>query len=138
MPSDGLPRRVPAVHHTEVAVFWRGDMTHFLVRATKLLLFVAGGLFLLATAARAQETGESLYKAKCAMCHAADGSGSTPIGKSLKIRDLRLPEVQKQTDAELAQMIAQGKGRMPAFQSQLNKGPIEKLVAYIRDLGKKH
>jgi len=113
-------------------------MIHLLVRASKLLLFVAAGLFLLAAAARAQETGASLYKGKCAMCHAADGSASTPIGKSLQIRDLRLPEVQKQTDAELAQIIAQGKGKMPGFQAQLNKGQIEKLLAYIRELGKKH
>jgi mono/diheme cytochrome c family protein len=113
-------------------------MMQVLVRAGKLSLFVVAGLFLLTAAARAQETGASLYKGKCAMCHAPDGSASTPIGKSLQIRDLRLTEVQKQTDVELAQIIAQGKGKMPAFQAQLNKGQIEKLVAYIRELGKKH
>ena len=95
---------------------------------------VVGGASLVA----AQNTGESVFKAKCAMCHGADGSGGTPVGKSLKIRDLRLPEVQKQTNAELTQIIAKGKGKMPPFEGKLSKEQIEQLVAYVRELGKKH
>jgi mono/diheme cytochrome c family protein len=60
------------------------------------------------------------------------------MAKSLKIRDFRLPEVQKQTNAELTQIITKGKGKMPAFESKVSKEQIEQLVAYVRELGKKH
>lgn len=62
----------------------------------------------------------ALYTAKCAMCHGADGSGATPMGKSMKLRDLRSPEVQKMTDKELFAVTAGGKGKMPAFKSKLS------------------
>ena len=79
--------------------------------------------------------GEALYKkAKCAMCHSADGSASTPAGKQFKARDLRLPEVQKQSDAELAAVIRNGKGKMPSFGSALKTEEIQDLVAFIRKL----
>jgi mono/diheme cytochrome c family protein len=79
--------------------------------------------------------GEALYKkAKCAMCHSADGSASTPAGKQFKARDLRSPEVQKQSDAELAALIRDGKGKMPSFGSALKAEEIQDLVAFIRKL----
>jgi len=56
----------------------------------------------------------------------------------LKIRDLHSEEVQKQTDADLNQTITKGKNKMPAFEGKLKKEEIEQLVAYIRELGKKH
>jgi len=69
--------------------------------------------------------GAAVYKAKCASCHGADGSGQTPVGKSLKIRDLRSAEVQKQTDVELTKIIAGGKGKMPAYGKQLSNADVE-------------
>jgi cytochrome c6 len=82
--------------------------------------------------------GESVYKAKCAVCHAADGSGGTPMGKKMKLRDLASPEVQKQSDAQLAEIIGKGKSPMPGYEKQLDKEKIQQLVSYIRELGKKH
>ncbi len=81
--------------------------------------------------------GESTYKAKCAMCHAADGSGNTPMGKKLKLRDLRSPEVQKQSEAKLEEIIAKGKSPMPAYEKQLDEKKIDEVVAYLRELAKK-
>ena len=81
--------------------------------------------------------GEATYKkAKCAMCHSPDGSASTPAGKQFKARDLRSPEVQKQTDAELATVIRDGKGKMPSFGSALKPEEIQDLVAFVRSLAK--
>ena len=74
------------------------------------------------------------YKAKCASCHGADGSGSTPAGKSLKIRDLRSPDVQKQSDDALYNLIAKGKGKMPAYEKSLGADQCKGLVAFIRQL----
>lgn len=78
--------------------------------------------------------GASLYKSKCAMCHGADGSGQTPVGRSMKVADLRSDAVQKQTDVELTKVIAGGKGKMPAYGKQLSTADIESLIAFIRTL----
>ncbi|MEK6288440.1 MAG: c-type cytochrome [Acidobacteriota bacterium] len=78
--------------------------------------------------------GASVFKAKCAMCHAADGSGSTTAGKSMKARDLRSAEVQGQTDEQLYGIVASGKGKMPAYEKTLGADSCKALVAYIRTL----
>ena len=38
----------------------------------------------------AQSTGADTYKAKCQMCHGADGLGNTPAGKAMKARAVQL------------------------------------------------
>ena len=78
--------------------------------------------------------GAAVYKAKCASCHGADGAGQTPVGKSMKIRDLRSAEVQKQTDVELTKIISGGKGKMPAYGKQLSNADVEALIVHIRTL----
>ncbi len=82
--------------------------------------------------------GQETFKAKCAACHAPDGSGNTTLGKKLKLRDLRSPEVQKQSDDQLFNIIAKGKSPMPGYDKQLVEAKIRELVAYIRGLCKKH
>jgi cytochrome c6 len=72
------------------------------------------------------------YKAKCASCHGADGSGNTPAGKSLKVADLRSANIQKQSDDALYNAIAKGKGKMPAYEKTLGADTCKSLVAYIR------
>lgn len=77
-----------------------------------------------------------LYKSKCAMCHGADGAGQTPTGKAMKVRSLASPEVQKATDTEMAKIIADGKGKMPAYKAKLSAEEITALVGFIRGLKK--
>jgi len=84
----------------------RTVMNQRVFRAGSILLSMVSILFLFAVSVRAQGDGATVYKTKCAMCHGPDGSASTPMAKSLKIRDFRLPEVQKQTNAELTQALA--------------------------------
>ena len=93
--------------------------------------------FVSAQAQTAPSDGATLYKAKCAMCHGPDGAGKTPAGQKLNVRDLQSPEVQKQSDSDLAQVIKQGKGKMPAFGKTLSDDQIKSLVAQIRELVKK-
>jgi mono/diheme cytochrome c family protein len=77
------------------------------------------------------------FRTKCAMCHGPDGSGSA-VGKSMNVPDLRSPEVQKVPDAQLAQIISDGKGGMPSFKGSLSEDQVHSLVAYVRSLrGKK-
>jgi cytochrome c6 len=110
-------------------------MTVF-VRVSSSVLFSAAILFLTATPARAQGDA-ALFKAKCAACHGADGKGNTSMGKTLKVRDLTSEDVQKQTDAQLTDVTANGKGKMPAYKGKLTDDQIKQLVAFIRTLKKK-
>ena len=55
----------------------------------------------LAGSVRAQNDAEKIYKTNCVLCHAPDGSGSSPSGKALKAQDLRSELIQKKTDDEL-------------------------------------
>jgi mono/diheme cytochrome c family protein len=72
------------------------------------------------------------YKAKCAACHGADGKGDTSMGKMMKIRDLGSADVQSQSDADLANIITNGKGKMPKYDGKLTADQINDLVKYIR------
>src|SRR5512135_2669288 len=72
----------------------------------------------------------SLYKSKCAVCHAADGAGKS----GMKNTDLRRPEVQTQSDVQLQEAVTNGKGKMPSYKDKLPKEQIAALVAYIRTL----
>ena len=85
----------------------------------------------------ADDDAAGLFKAKCVACHGADASGNTPMGKNLKIRDLRSAEVQGQSDAELFKIISNGKGKMPAYGKSLSEEQIHKLVAFVRAQAKK-
>ena len=80
--------------------------------------------------------GETVFAGKCATCHGKDGSGSTPVGKNLKVRDLRSDEVQKQTDAQLLDIIAKGKGKMQSYEKSVGPDKIQDTIAYIRTLKK--
>lgn len=105
-------------------------------RIDKTLLVLVAGAFLFAAPAFGA-SGASLFKSHCAGCHGPDGKGNTPIGKSMHMRSLTSPEVQKETDKELITIIADGKGAMPAYKSRLSGSDIKELVRYIRELGKK-
>ena len=55
----------------------------------------------------------------------------------MHVPDLRSPEVQKLPDAQLAQIISDGKGGMPPFKSSLSEDQIHSLGSYIRSLRQK-
>ena len=82
--------------------------------------------------------GETLFKSKCAACHGPDGKGEVRLGKKLGSPDLTSTGVQSQSDAQLTDVITNGKNKMPAYDGKLGKDQIAELVAYIRELGKKH
>jgi cytochrome c6 len=100
------------------------------------IAFVLLLVFSLAGMALADSTGKSLFATKCALCHGADASGHTAVGKSLKIPDLHSPEVQQLSDAELKAIISGGKNKMPPFKGKLTDAQIDQAVALIRGLSK--
>jgi cytochrome c6 len=106
-------------------------------RAIRWTVPALGVLFLIAAPLRAQDA-PALYKSKCAACHGPDGTGNVPTGKSLGVTDLTSADVQKQTDAQLTDSIANGKGKkMPAYKGKITDDQIKGLVGYIRSLAKK-
>jgi mono/diheme cytochrome c family protein len=90
----------------------------------------------IATVANAAPDAAALFKKSCAPCHGADGSGNTPVGKTLKARDLRSAEVAKLSHKEIATIIKNGKGKMPGF-GNMSGEDVASLVAFIRELQRK-
>jgi mono/diheme cytochrome c family protein len=82
----------------------------------------------------AQGSGADIFKAKCAMCHGADGSASTGMGKSMGLKPLSSPEVQNMSDADLIALISNGKGKMPAYKGKLSDADIAAVVKYVKTL----
>ena len=106
------------------------------IQIRQVLCLACALVFVLSISTRADDS-VSVYKAKCEMCHAADGSGNTPSGKALKARDFASPEVKSETDAQLTEILTNGKNKMPAYKGKLTDDQIKGLVAYIRELAKK-
>ncbi len=75
------------------------------IRMFALVVIAMVGVLFIAAPASAQGAAEETYKAKCAACHGADGSGSA-VGKKLGTHDFGGAEVQKMSDAELSDIIA--------------------------------
>ena len=76
-----------------------------------------------------------MYLDKCSVCHGKDGSGNTAKGRKLKAKDLRSAEIQKMSDADLIDAVANGKGKdMDGFQKELGADMVKQLVAYCRTL----
>jgi mono/diheme cytochrome c family protein len=80
--------------------------------------------------------GADTYKSKCMMCHAADGSGSSPAGKAMGAIPFSSPALIKASDADLIAATTNGKGKMPAYSGKLTAAQIKDVVAYIRTLQK--
>src|SRR5215467_2287348 len=80
--------------------------------------------------ARIQADAKQTYESVCAACHGLDARGSER-GPDIASR----PEVVLKTDAELAQILANGKpaGGMPSF-SSLGVAKLSAMVAYLRTL----
>ena len=78
--------------------------------------------------------GEDVYKAKCAMCHGADGAGA--MAKKMGSKDLNSAEVQGMSDADLAKVVSDGKGKMSGFKGKLTDAQISDVVKHVKTLKK--
>jgi cytochrome c6 len=98
----------------------------------KILVLIA--CIALASTGLAAADGAATFKAKCAMCHGADGSASSGMGKSMGLKPLGSAEVQKMSDADLTALVTNGKGKMPAFKGKLSDEEISAVVKYVKTL----
>jgi len=105
-----------------------------LARALAIAIFL-GAAASLGFGQPANNSAAGTYKTDCVSCHGPDGRGSA-VGKSLHAADFHSAQVQQQSDAQLAGVIAEGRGNMPAFGTRLSKDQIDALVKYIRTLAK--
>jgi cytochrome c6 len=81
-------------------------------------------------------SGAATFKSKCILCHGADGSGNTPLGKQLQAANLRSKDVQKKSNAELHKIVHDGQTNMPPFGDQLSDEQINQVIGYVRSLAK--
>jgi cytochrome c6 len=106
-----------------------------LMRSAWISLAVFAGAGAICFCVKAQDdtmSATTVYKIKCAVCHAADGSGSGTVGKQLNVPDFRSSEVQRQTNEQLELAILNGRGKMPGYGGKISANQIKQLVTYIR------
>ncbi len=88
------------------------------------------------TIALAENAGEMTFKKNCVMCHGADGTGKTNMGKKVGAADLSSNDIQSLSDEAIAQTVKNGKGKMPSFEKTLSAEEITQVVQYVRTLRK--
>ncbi len=104
-------------------------------------LILIGSLVCAASALKAADAAEN-WGAKCATCHAKDGTGNTVMGKKAGVKDYTDAKVQAEfTDEKAVQAITDGitedgKVKMKSFKDKLTEAEIKDLVTYIRTLKK--
>jgi cytochrome c6 len=76
----------------------------------------------------------ALWAQHCASCHGKDGSGGTTMGKKLGVKNYT--KEQGFSDAEAANVIKNGKGKMKGYKDKLSDADVKALVAYVRSLKK--
>ena len=83
------------------------------------------------------KAGQVAFNTSCKSCHGADGTPNPAIAKAMKVemKDLKSPEVQSLSDAELKKVITEGQGKMHAIAS-VTPAAADNIVAYIRTLKK--
>ena len=83
------------------------------------------------------KAGQAIFDKSCKSCHGADGTPNAAVAKMLKvdIRDLKSPEVQAKSDADLKSVITGGQGKMKPV-SAVTGADADNLVAYVRTLKK--
>lgn len=82
------------------------------------------------------QSGESTFKAKCAMCHGADGLATGPMGKMMNIPSVKSPDFKKLTESEMIADTTNGKAKMPAYKGKLTDAQIKEVVSYMHSLEK--
>lgn len=76
-----------------------------------------------------------VFENNCVACHGADGSGHTPQGRKIRVRDLR---VSKLTGTEIERQIREGSKNksgavaMPAFGRELTDAQIQEALRMVK------
>jgi mono/diheme cytochrome c family protein len=107
--------------------------------ATSLtLLWAWGGFFANVTSGGPAAPGRGVYQMRCQPCHSPDGLASPQMEKMLKVP---IPQVtgealKQKSDAEMLQIIADGKGKMPEYAKTLSPEGQQQVLTFMRTLGR--
>lgn len=79
--------------------------------------------------------GKTVFESKCQPCHGPKGEGKAAIAKMYKVemQHLSSKEVQSKTDAEIKEIITNGKGKMKPV-AGLSEKEKDDVIAYVRTL----
>ena len=99
----------------------------------KSIMSVIAAIIIVSSGAVFGADAGALWAKNCASCHGKDGSGNTTMGKKLAVQDYT--KSQSFSDAEAANVIKNGKGKMKAYK-QFSDADVKALVAYVRSLKK--
>lgn len=80
------------------------------------------------------QSGQETYKAKCQSCHGSSGTPNAGIAKTLGVKPISDPDVQKHSEADMIKVTTDGKGKMPAYKGKLSDAEIKAVVTYFRSL----
>ena len=72
--------------------------------------------------------GAKIYRSQCAICHGAERAGSPPAFPTL------VGVTQRLSDAQIAEVITHGRGRMPALPN-LDSAQVPLLLDYLKSAG---
>ena len=100
----------------------------------KLIISVIVTIMVASSGAAFGASGAALWAQNCASCHGKDGSGNTAMGKKLGVQDYT--KNQSFSDAEAAEVIKNGRGKMKGYKDKLSDADVKALVAYVRSLKK--
>jgi cytochrome c6 len=104
------------------------------MRLSSIAIAVAAALTATSTAVAADlELGKKVFGQKCAACHAPDGKGNQKMSEMLKTKIGDLSTSTK-SDADMLQLVTDGKKPMPAFGKALSKEEMNAVVQYAKSL----
>jgi mono/diheme cytochrome c family protein len=104
-------------------------MRTFLIAAISLAVVTGSAL------AGDAKNGQSVYEKNCKSCHGPNGAAPPNVAtmQQGRIKDLRSSPIQSMSDADLAKVVTEGKGKMTSAKAV--SGPaLDDLIAYIRTL----
>jgi len=104
-----------------------------MTKMIRSLLVLAAVVCLAGAVGFAQSAGEATYKAKCQMCHGANGTPSAGMAKSMGVKAVSDPDIKKLTADQMAAAVKNGKGKMKPI-SGLTDAQIKDAVAFYRSL----
>ena len=87
--------------------------------------------------AAASDLGSQVYTARCALCHGPTGHGDGPAAAGLNPHPRNHTDgsyMNTRTDAQLLEVIHNGKGAMPAWKSVLSEEEINAVLKHVRSL----
>ena len=100
----------------------------------KRKIFVFATIIVASAAISVAADAAANWNQLCASCHGKDGSGNTAMGKKLGLKDYS--KEQSFSDAEAANIIKNGKGKMKGYKDKLSDADVKALVSYVRSLKK--